>query len=106
MSVLILEKSIKTFIKKHFPKVNEEKKYGGILYSPKGHEHFCGVFSYKTHVSVEFPFGYQLDDPKKLLHGSGKYRRHLKYKNETEVSLPDLKKFLKEAYKISKSQIF
>ena len=102
MSVPKTEKALKAFIRELFPKIEEEKKYGGILYNAKGYEHFCGVFSYKAHVSIEFSFGYQLKDPKGLLLGSGKYRRNLKFKNEDEIPFPDLKKFLKEAHKISK----
>jgi hypothetical protein len=102
MSIDKIEKSIKTFIKELFPKIEEEPKYGGILYNAEGYEYFCGVFSYKKHVTIEFSFGYQLKDPKNLLQGSGKYRRNLKFKNEDEISFTELKKFLKEAQKLSK----
>ena len=102
MSINKTEKALKNFIKELFPQIEETKKYGGTLYNAKGHEHFCGVFSYKAHVSIEFSFGYQLKDPNNLLQGSGKFRRNLKFKNENDIPFSELKKFLSEACKLSK----
>lgn len=102
MSLTELEKSIKDFIEECFPKIETKKKYGGTLFNSKGSEHFCGLFVYKTHVSLEFSFGYKLNDPKSFLQGTGKYRRHLKYTVKDEVPFPYLKKLLKEACKLSK----
>jgi len=102
MNIDKTEKALKVLIKELFPKIEEEAKYGGVLYSAKGHEHFCGIFTHKNHVTVEFSFGYQLKDQKKLLQGSGKYRRNLKFKSEDEIPYTELKKLLKEAYKLSR----
>ena len=101
MSVSKTEKALKSFIKELFPKIEEEKKYGGVLYKAKSGDTFCGIFSYKNHVSLEFSFGSQLKDTKKLLLGSGKYRRHLKFKCENDISFPILKSYLNEARKQS-----
>ena len=66
-----------------YPKAKERIMYGGILFSLT--EDFGGVFVYKNHLSFEFSYGYKFNDPKNLLEGKGKYRRHLKI-----ISLDDI----------------
>ena len=103
MSLDKAEKELKSIIKKLFPNIEEEPKYGGSLYNAKGYDSFCGVFKYTKHVTIEFTFGYQLTDPKKLLQGTGKYRRNIKFEKEEDIPVSDLKKILKEAHKLSKT---
>lgn len=56
-----------------------------------------GFFVYKTHVSVEFSEGASLDDPKQLLEGSGKFRRHIKLRSVEDIDTKDCKGFLEQA---------
>jgi len=49
--------------------VGEECKYGGLLFTARSP--FCGVFSYDTHVALEFSRGAALPDPHQVLEGSG-----------------------------------
>lgn len=65
-----------------FPEATEVFKYGGIVLSLK--DQFGGIFVYKNHVSFEFSFGYKLQSDLKL-EGSGKYRRHLKFKKLKDI---------------------
>lgn len=58
------------------PKVQQEFKYGGILFSAASP--FCGIFSYDRHVSLEFGRGAELPDKHQVLEGEGKLRRHIK----------------------------
>jgi len=58
------------------PKVQQEFKYGGILFSAASP--FCGIFSYERHVSLEFGRGAELPDKHQVLEGEGKLRRHIK----------------------------
>lgn len=58
------------------PKITEEIKYGGILFSAG--PPFCGIFSYANHVSLEFGRGAELPDKHRVLEGEGKLRRHIK----------------------------
>ena len=58
------------------PKVTEEVKYGGLLYSAGAP--VCGIFSYARHVSLEFGRGAELADKHHVLEGAGKMRRHIK----------------------------
>ena len=104
MRLKSLEKSVSEMIEELFPKVLKEKKYGGVLYQlPGADDSFCGVFAYKNHVSLEFGEGYRLSDPGNILQGKGKYRRHLKFTDIDEAKRPVVKKFLKEAAKLSRN---
>lgn len=67
---------VRELVKKIVPTASEEVKYGGILYFVDGH--FCGVFAYKKHVSVEFSYGAKIVDDLGFLEGGGKGRRHIK----------------------------
>lgn len=93
---------VKDFIKNQHKDITEVEKYGGYLYGSKGYDHFCGVFAYKDHVNVEFSFGYKLKDPKKILKGSGKYRRHLKFQEIRKLDLETIKYFVNQSYKMNK----
>lgn len=79
----------------HYPDVRERMMYGGIMFSLD--EDFGGLFVSKNHVSLEFSKGYQMDDPKSLLEGSGKFRRHLKFKSIADISKKDVVFFLNQA---------
>lgn len=76
-------------IRQHSPDLLEQVKYGGILFSRTEAESssVCGVFMYSAHVSLEFSQGAQLNDPQHQLEGSGKYRRHLKFKTLDDLEL-------------------
>jgi hypothetical protein len=77
-------------------KAAEERiMYGGVLYYLE--DSFCGIFSYKTHVSLEFSEGYKLQDPEGRLEGSGKFRRHLKFKQLADVKTKQPAAYIKQA---------
>lgn len=67
-----------------FPNVDEQIKYGGIVYLIDDLL-FCGFFVRKHHISIEFTEGFKLEDPNKLLEGKGQYRRHLKIKAASDI---------------------
>jgi hypothetical protein len=66
-----------------YPEISERMMYGGIMFTLE--KDFGGVFAYKDHVSLEFSQGSQFNDPNKLLQGSGKFRRHLKFSSSEDV---------------------
>lgn len=101
MTIASLDKKIKNIILDLYPTAKLSTKYGGTLFSTNKSEHFCGVFSYKNHVSIEFPFGYKLNDPKNMLEGSGQYRRHLKLYPNEDIPTRPLKTILNEAHNLS-----
>jgi hypothetical protein len=78
-----------------YPKVNERIIYGGIMFSLG--EDFGGIFVRKNHISFEFSNGYTMDDPKKILEGTGKFRRHLKITSLADVKDKEVEYFVKQA---------
>ncbi len=79
---------------------SEVIKYGGLHYSDS--KPYTGLFVSKNHISMEFSEGVQFTDPKGLLQGSGKGRRHLKFTSTEDIDEKDIKMFLKQAMKIAK----
>lgn len=75
--------ALRTEIKRQAKTAEERVMYGGILYFLD--QPFCGIFSYKSHVTLEFSNGYQFEDKAGVLEGSGKLRRHIKFKQASEI---------------------
>ncbi len=88
--------AVRALVKRGFKSVAEEVKYGGILFSSQ--VQFCGVFSYKEHVSVEFGSGAKIKDPYGLLEGSGKGRRHLKFMSVQDIKNKRLSEYVALAH--------
>ena len=87
-------------IVKLVPKAQTITKYGGTLFTLHPDEkegQFCGVFQQKNHVQLVFSQGILLEDPDKLLEGSGKHRRHINLKHHDEIDKTKIRKFIQEA---------
>lgn len=93
-----LVQAVRTLTKQTLTSVEEEVKYGGILFSAAGVP-FGGVFAYRQHVSVEFGHGAAITDPYGLLEGAGKGRRHLKLRTLDDLNNKHLSTYLKLALK-------
>lgn len=78
------------------PDIVEEIKYGGILFG--GESHFCGVFAYAQHVSVEFGEGASLPDTYSVLEGKGKFRRHIKLSQLDDLKQKQLLYYIRLAH--------
>jgi hypothetical protein len=89
-----LVQSVRALAKKTLKSVDEEVKYGGILFSSGGVQ-WGGVYAYKEHVTVEFSRGASIVDPHGLLEGSGKGRRHLKLKMVGDIGAKHVADYLK-----------
>ena len=79
-----------------FPETDERMMYGGIMFS-LNEEDFSGLFVRKNHISFEFSNGHKMNDPNKLLEGSGKLRRHLKIKSFEDIQIKKVDFFVKQA---------
>jgi hypothetical protein len=66
---------------------------------------FAYVGAYKAHVNVYFYFGALLDDPARLLEGTGKRGRHVKLHPGREVDAAVLSKLMTAAYKDIRSRL-
>ncbi len=87
-----IAEQLRTMVFKMYPKTSERIIYGGIMFTYG--EDFGGIFVSKNHVSFEFSKGYTFKDPKKLLEGTGKYRRHLKIKSVADIENKEVSSFV------------
>ncbi len=78
------------------PQAGERMMYGGIMFSCGG-EDMGGVFVNAKHVSFEFGRGFEFDDPRGVLEGKGKFRRHLKLRRLEDVGEKDAEGFVSQA---------
>jgi len=58
---------------------------------------FCYLQSTRNHAALGFQKGASLNDPDRLLEGSGKDMRHIKFKNGATVNEPAVTALLKQA---------
>ena len=77
-----------------YPKTNERIMYGGIMFSLG--EDFGGLFVRKNHISFEFGSGIFMNDPHKVLEGTGKLRRHLKIGSLADIEDKKVDFFVKQ----------
>ena len=82
-----------------YPKTSERLMYGGIMFSLE--DDFGGLFVRKNHVSFEFGSGIHMNDPFKMLEGSGKFRRHLKIRSLSDIEDKKVDFFVKQSLKKS-----
>ena len=76
------------------PRIRERMMYGGIMFSLQ--EDVAGIFAHKNHVSMEFDSGHLMSDPDKILQGSGKFRRHIKFTTIEQIEQKRLQFFLQQ----------
>ena len=90
--VQLIRKEIYTLL----PEASERVMYGGLMFTA-GEEAFCGIFAYTAHVSVEFSRGASLSDPAQVLEGKGKFRRHIKIRQPSDIHTKQLSDYLARA---------
>jgi len=83
--------------------ITERMMYGGFMFSLE--KDFGGIFISKNHVSFEFSNGYLFTDENQKLEGSGKKRRHLKFKTLSELKEKDIENFIGQAIRLSNTVI-
>lgn len=96
---------IEELVAQNLPDASAREMYGGIMLEiiPGDHStRLCGYFVQKAHVLLEFSNGAQFDDPKNLLEGKGKFRRHLKFQNAEQLGEKDVDFFLQQVADIAK----
>jgi hypothetical protein len=91
-----LVQAVRSLVKQTLANVQEEVKYGGILFASDGIG-FGGVFAHKQHVSIEFGHGAAIADPYGHLEGAGKGRRHLKLRTVEDIEGKQVAGYLKLA---------
>lgn len=96
-----LTQAIDAIVEEVCPNAGRRSMYGGIVFEvepgiPK--TMVCGHFIYKNHVSLEFTNGYELRDPERVLEGKGKYRRHIKLTNLSELREKSVRSMIEQAF--------
>jgi Domain of unknown function (DU1801) len=66
-------------------------------------EAIFSIVIYPRHVSLCFLFGAELDDPQKILQGSGNQIRHIRLENAATLDEPEVKVLIAEAIKGSET---
>ena len=79
----------------NYPETNERIMYGGIMFSLE--DDFGGLFVRKKHISLEFGSGADMNDPYKILEGTGKFRRHLKIRSLDDIENKTVDFFVKQS---------
>ena len=64
---------------------------------------YVNVFT--SHVNMGFFHGASLPDPSRLLHGAGKFMRHVKLKPGTATDAAALRKLIEAAYSDIKARV-
>jgi len=66
---------------------------------------FAYVNVFRAHVNVGFFHGAELEDPARLLQGTGKRMRHVKLKPDTAIDPADLRALIDAAYSDIKTRL-
>ena len=69
--------------------------------SEKMGDAFCMIPIYNNHLNLGFNKGTLLNDPQKLLQGTGKWIRHIPIENETEFNNQDIKDLINRAHELA-----
>ncbi len=93
---LLLNK-LRQIVFEHYDEIGERMMYGGIMFSLDGD--LGGLFVRKNHISFEFAEGFLMNDPRNMLEGKGKYRRHLKIRTLADIANKDVEFFVKQLAK-------
>lgn len=80
------------------PGLHESVKWGAPCYT--GNKIVCLITVHSDHTNLEFYHGTSLRDPKKLLEGTGKSLRHVKFYGTADVKSALLRPLLREAIEL------
>ena len=100
LDLVSIGNELEAFIQSCVPNSSRVSKYGGTLFTLKPEEkegQFCGVFIYAAHVQLSFSNGSQLADERKILKGTGKYRRHVNFNSKDQIDYAYLKQLIGQA---------
>ena len=78
-------KELRDLFVQHDKQLHQTIKYKGLAFL-RDNNLVGGIFTHKGHVSVEFSYGIQFDDPDGYLAGTGQTRRHLKLKTPKDIT--------------------
>ena len=83
------------------PTLRAEIKWGNPCYSKN--TMVCALMGAKAHIGLFFHYGKRLQDPQKLLSGTGKTVRSLKLTSVKDIPAAAVRKFVKGAVAVDRS---
>src|SRR5260370_27423307 len=92
----VIIRALRKFVKRVAPSLQESVKWGNGCWL-KGKVPVSYVYSGPEYVQFGFFGGYDLKDPKKLLHGEGRYVRHAKVYSLADIKTPALVAMLRQS---------
>src|SRR5437867_2625346 len=87
---------LRKFVEEALPGVGEELKLGQPCYLV-GREKVACLYVAGDHVNLGFFRGAELDDPKRLIEGTGKGMRHVEIRVPSDIKRREFTVFLKQA---------
>jgi len=92
-------RALRSFVKGIVPGVKETKNSWGIptFLAP---DPFCSYMVGKNHVTFGFHYGTSLEDPERLLVGTGKNLRHVKLRDAAALEQKDLPNLVRAASRL------
>ena len=95
--------AVRALVRKAVPKSREAINPWGLpIFEWNGP--LCYLMVGKHHVTFGFPRGTSLQDPAKLLQGTGKNLRHIKLREVSDVHDANVKKLILQAKKLNREQ--
>lgn len=91
-----LIRALRTFVKRRAPQLDESVKWGNGCWL-KGKAPVAYVYSAPDYVQFGFFQGASLQDPKGLLHGAGKFVRHIKVRKRVDIDEAAFAALLRQA---------
>ncbi len=85
--------------------VDPSSKIIAYGYSPKYADLICAIAPYKTYLNLMFSDGTELDDPDKLLTGTGKRARHVKITGVGDLENPAVQMLIQQAVALRKQKL-
>jgi hypothetical protein len=92
-------RALRTFVKRIVPSVKETVNAWGVS-TFEAKDPFCCYMVGKYHVTFGFHYGTSLEDPEKLLEGTGKNIRHVKLRSVADLERKGLKELVAAAARL------
>ena len=97
-----LAERLEGMIRREAPSLHVQQRWGHPWLV--GNDLVCLVGAFSHHVGIEFWRGSALPDPDRLLEGTGKNLRHVKVRTAEEADSPRLKRLLRRALELDRSE--
>lgn len=92
-------KKLRAFVKRAAPALTEAVKYGNGCWLQDGMP-ICYVYAAPDHTQFGFLAGAGLEDPARLLNGTGKWVRHIRLQKASDLNAPAFTALLDQAIEI------